>query len=363
MTSMLIIDTTTRGLAVFTANVTRAATGLVVRPGLELPGLGLLAKGSSCQPKDSGGLPVLLIGDGYQARSSAGFVAVTGAIPWQTHPVVGWLGDHGLRVIRPRTARLLGPVSIVEDKASTNSNANTADAVMAGLPLLAATDPRAILIAEGQSDKVSVYRLLPVDPRAEAIASFDLNEVEEEHRAERFEPEAVAASWLRNAYRAHKRQRVLAPLSCARSSVLESAKKVGNTELNELLKTHLSRGFWQTARASTWEVQVIGEAPREGCAVDETVRAVPFTMAQMRAMDELVTAGRQEEANELWKQSAVDLDLPVETWEREFLGLEPVLEAQERPVAPSKLCPEGHLDWECELAGCVHSPRKEGAES
>lgn len=193
MTSMLVIDTTTRTLAVFTANVTRAEAGLVVRPGLELPGLGFFAAGSSwTQPKDSAGLPVLLIGDGYTARSSAGFVSVTGGgLPSQTHPVVGWLGDRGLRVIRPRMARLLGPVRIVEDKASTNSNWGTAAAVHAGLPLLAAADPRAVIIAEGQSDRVAVYRLLPADPRAKAIAPFALEGVEKEHRAEMFSAESV----------------------------------------------------------------------------------------------------------------------------------------------------------------------------
>lgn len=113
MTTMLVVDTSTRDLEMFTANVSRSATGLVVRPALRLPGLAFFARGSGWRSPKETGLPVLLLGDGYQARSSAGFVELRGALPWQTYPVVGWLGDRGLRVIWPRTARLLGSVRVV----------------------------------------------------------------------------------------------------------------------------------------------------------------------------------------------------------------------------------------------------------
>lgn len=340
MTSMLVIDTTSRALAVFTANVTRSATGLVVRPGLEVPGLGFFAKGSAWHsPKSSAGLPILLLGDGYQARSSAGFVSVTGGgLPWQTYPIVGWLGDHGLRVIRPRVARLLGPARIVEDKASTNSNCSTADAVLAGLPLLAAADRRAVVIAEGQSDRVQVYRLLPVDPQAAGIAPFSVGEIEEEHRSDMFAPEAVAGQLLRAAYRANKRAGWLGPLTGARESVLRSAERIRSQELNEFLASHLSRGFWQTARPSTWEVACVGEPAGEGCAVDASVRSVPLTLAQMREMNRLAAEGRQEEADTLWRQSAVDLDLEIEDWERPLLV-----------PAVSAITDDGTPDWERDL--------------
>ena len=207
MTSMLVIDTTSRALAVFTANVTQAPAGLVVRPGLELPGLDFFVGDADWRSPKKSKLPVLLIGEGYSAQSSAGFVSLKGAIPWEKTPIVGWLGDRGLRAIKPLEARLLEPVRMLKDKTFSNSNSGTAQAVLDGLPLLAAADPSAILIAEGQSDRVNVHRLLPATP-GRSIGSVSRDSLDTEHRSELFthlacvESAARAAAWA-----AHDRAR------------------------------------------------------------------------------------------------------------------------------------------------------------
>ena len=207
MTSMLVIDTTSRSLAVFTANVSNAPAGLVIRPGLELPGLGHFLRTADWRSPKITGLPVLLIGDGYQAQSSAGFVSVTGAIPWEKTPIVGWLGDRGLRTVKPIEARLLQPVRMLKDKTFSNSISGTAQAVLDGLPLLAAADPSAVLIAEGQSDRVSVYRLLPVMPE-KRIWNFSRETLEKEHREDLFTHLACVKSAARSAaWAAYRRAR------------------------------------------------------------------------------------------------------------------------------------------------------------
>ena len=243
MTTMLVIDTTTRDLRVFTANVTRSETGIIVREGLELPGLEFLTRGANWRhPKDSGGLPVLLVGDGYDARSSAGFVDVRGPLRrFVEVAIVGTLPmDRALRVHRPRKARLLGPVRFVADSSATNSNWRTASAVCAGLSLLESSDPEAIIIAEGQSDYVRVYRLLPVDPvgtRYRAIAAVEVGDLDEEHRGDMFTPEAVAQVWFRTALRYWTSQDVYGAQSCALRDTLESADKADCREIHTLLES------------------------------------------------------------------------------------------------------------------------------
>ena len=204
MTSMLVIDATARSLAVFTANITNAPAGLVVRPALELPGLDFFIGDADWRSPKITGLPVLLIGDGYSAQSSAGFVRVEGIAPYPAVPIVGWLGDRGLRAIKPCQARLMNPVRLVKDKTFTNSNTGTAEAALEGVTLLAEADRRAIVIAEGQSDRVAVYRLLPATP-GQWIGSVSRGSLDIEHRSELFthlacvKSAARAAAWA--AYR------------------------------------------------------------------------------------------------------------------------------------------------------------------
>ena len=243
MTTMLVIDTTTRGLRVLVAYVTRSETGLVVREALELPGLEFFARGADWRhPKDSNGLPVLLVGDGYDAQTSAGFVDVSGPLRrFAEAPIVGTLPmDRALRVHRPRKARLMGPVRFVAESSASNSNQRTASAVCAGLPILAAADPEAILIAEGQSDYVRVYRLLPVDPVGtpyRGIPRVEVTDLEEEHRGDMFAPEAVARVWFRTALRYWTAQSVHEAQTCALRDTLESADKAGCRAIRALLES------------------------------------------------------------------------------------------------------------------------------
>lgn len=322
MTTMLVIDTTSRAISMGTANVSRSQTGLVVRPGLELPGLAFFAAGADWRSaKTSGGLPVLLIGDGYAARSSAGFVSVTGAVfRYRAHPIVGWLGDRGLRVIRPRVARLLGPVRIVADKTATNSNGSTASAVLDGLPLLAAADHRAVILAEGQSDVARVWRLLPADPAAEWIPPFEVGDLEEEFRSEMFAPEAVAQRLFRAAYRAYVRRQVAGPVGCARESLRKSAERIPEIRF-ALDRLNRSEGDFALGRVrlTTWEQAVLASEPAD--AVWKSVWAegyphVPLTMAQaarLAELDKLESVSEEFEA--LQRADARELDLPIEEWE------------------------------------------------
>lgn len=263
MTTMLVIDTTNRGLTLATANVSRSQTGLVIRPALGLPGLGFFAEGADWRsPKDSAGLPVLLVGEGYQAQSSAGFVSVGGyGLPHQTHPVVGTLGDHGLRVHRPRVARLLGPVRFVAEKSATNSNGRTAEAVRAGLPLLAVADLRSVVIAEGQSDRIRVWRLLPHDSNADRISSFEVAGLDEEFRGEMFAPEEVARRLFRAAYRAEERRGGDYPIMAARQSLSQSAERIPEIRfvLGERAPDWRERTFDHLpVQMTAWELAAIG---------------------------------------------------------------------------------------------------------
>jgi len=206
---MLVIDARSREVATYVANVTRAEAGLVVRKAIELPSLFRLAQGRGWDNPFPTDMPVLVIGQGYQARSSCGFVTVqygTKVEVWhrieddaELHiAVVAMQGDDDrpLRMVRPVEAAVFKCARLIADKVMGNSNCQTADAVSAGVKLLLAADPRAVAIQEGQSDRARVVRLLPDDPKAERLAAFPLEEIEEEHRADRFTAEEVVRSML-----------------------------------------------------------------------------------------------------------------------------------------------------------------------
>lgn len=184
MTTMLTIDTTSRDLAVWTANVTRAECGgLVVRYGLRLPSLGWMVRDRDWRCPLAPDLPVLLIGEGYQARSSAGHVTVHAR--WAPdQAVVGVLDDRALRSVWPCPARILGRTRIVSDGGTGNSNPATAAAVEAGADLLMQVDPTSVIITEGQSDRAGVVRLLPGTPGERFTGT--VVDLDPEHREERF---------------------------------------------------------------------------------------------------------------------------------------------------------------------------------
>lgn len=199
MTAMLVIDTTSRTLAVYTADVTQAETGLVIREGLEIGPLQLLVPGGrDWQNPVETGMPVLVLGDGYQAQSSAGFVRLSGRARGRQAVVVGRLdANRPLRLIRPTPAELFAPGRLMAQRAHSNSNWGTASAALQGVALLDQVQVGLTLV-EGQSDRTSVWRLL--GERGDPLFPF-VGALDPEHRAERFTPAAVGAA----AARAHAR--------------------------------------------------------------------------------------------------------------------------------------------------------------
>lgn len=317
MTTMLVIDTTTRALLAFTANVTRGPSGLVVREAMHLGDLGDLASPSpDGRPTPLGDLPILLIGDGYQSRSSAGFVEVRGHQLMSSWPIVGWMQtDRPLRVIRPRIGRLFVPAELKKVAVATNSNPQTADAARAGAALLANSQRRRtgrrIIISEGQSDWVRTFVLeLPEE------CSLDWDSLHKEHQAERFAPESLARTLFRAAYNAARRDGYTAPVAMARGSLRRSAERV--VALRPLV-VWLGQPYsaYGQGRLTTWEVDTL--LGREG--VWEEVRRYPHIPLSLAQAAELAALDPEsEEYKSLANADARTLDLPLEDWERELLA-------------------------------------------
>jgi hypothetical protein len=212
--SVLVIDARSRELKVFVASATQAQadnpTQLVLRHALDLGNLGALLS-SAHENNFIADMPVLVIGS-YSAMSSAGFTT-TYTHQYSGHSenmdghrkvvVVGGLGEPfgkgGLKVLAlPIAGHLIrGPVEISAVTGAGNSNWNTATAAEAGAKMLAAIDRRQVILAEGQSDVVDVYRLRSVAERGgENKDEYGETRFPAEHQADRFTPYSVTRSML-----------------------------------------------------------------------------------------------------------------------------------------------------------------------
>lgn len=211
--TVLCIDTRTRELKAFTASLTQAASGLVLRVAAQLGGLSDLLP-----PVGTGVLrpqyPVIVLTGGYSAQSSAGFASVLGTERFSRTKVVGGSGfgyekyfDTGTRRVGDGLRRFKAPLEAVLLPADCavellpthgNSNPATADAAVEGLRLLAAR-PGSIVIAEGQSDWTRGY-LIRVPRRTDrgCYGQYDWlaggMEIPSEHRTDVFSEEAVAVN-------------------------------------------------------------------------------------------------------------------------------------------------------------------------
>lgn len=161
----LVIDSRSRKVTTYTANVTKTGFGgLVIRQAMELPSIMFMASGHDWQNPLYIDLPVIIIGNGYQAQSSAGHVRILEGMRCRatSKTVVGILPYGGSFIRVNLQARLLPPCKLIKSEVFGNSNTSTAAAVFGGLKLLLQADPRALLIEEGQSDSCGVIRLLPL---------------------------------------------------------------------------------------------------------------------------------------------------------------------------------------------------------
>lgn len=206
MTTMLVVDTTTRELDAWTASVTRAQAGFVIRLGAEVGTLESLTERCG-----SVNMPVLLVGDGYQARSSAGFVSVLDN-HWRAvdcPPVIAVLNpDKGFRV-RPQAARLLPGGTVWFEKVHTFSNSNpaSAEAAIEGIKLMSSMNPDDTFVVEGQSDRLWACRIHSSDRDAPSVSVTDISP---EHRVDQFTLQAVLrrrlgfAQWLEESHCIHR---------------------------------------------------------------------------------------------------------------------------------------------------------------
>lgn len=207
------IDTCSRELHVFTASMTRVAEsgGLVLRMGAQLGRLTELLAAGNGQLRLN--MPLVVVGGGYAARSSDGFVGlhIPGYMP--RVEVVGGAGfgyekylesgeyrrvGDGLRRFPAPWPALLLPAGCVVEAVLTHGNSNpaTAAAAAAGLELLAGPD--AVVVTEGQSDWTRGYRvqaprnLTTGEPGRIDRLTVDAESIPPEHRAEMFTAEAAA---------------------------------------------------------------------------------------------------------------------------------------------------------------------------
>jgi len=128
MSNLLVIDATRRDLPVFMASVTEAiptvvgygqASRLVLRNAMDL--------GSLCELGTiEAGLPVLVLGEGYSARSSCGYVALhntsyPAATPVEVVGLRGfpWMHHKGLKPVRPVKAYLVSNCAAIKRLPST----------------------------------------------------------------------------------------------------------------------------------------------------------------------------------------------------------------------------------------------------
>lgn len=189
--TILTIDTRTRELKVASVSVTKTEMGLVLRKGAEIGCLKDVCAG--LVGKDYW---YLILGSGYQAQSSAGFVrlmvesffdstpAIVGACGFGRTPTEGnslratsfsWKGKLVFGKIRKLDLRI-------------ESNVAATAAAIEGLKILARV-PGQNVIVEGQSDRLSAWAI--------SASKAEIPEFPLEHRAEMFTSEKLVEAAFR----------------------------------------------------------------------------------------------------------------------------------------------------------------------
>lgn len=158
----IFIDTFQRELGVYAVSVTETAKGLVLRKAATLEDFPLRE------------VPLMIVrAEGYEARSSAGFVSVhpgEGAVRAQVIGLCGfpWIG--GLRAIAPMSVVVVGDAMVKDIDTHKNLNTATAEAAKELLPLCT----RGTLLMQGQSNYVEAFEISGSLP--------DLSDIPKEHR-------------------------------------------------------------------------------------------------------------------------------------------------------------------------------------
>lgn len=197
MTTMYTIDTTTRALEVGVAEVTKCDLGTIVRPQVMLGRLeDLVANATREQPLRLD-YPVLLVGGGYRARSSAGFVSVDTWNRWYpaTCVVAGEYRRTGdIRPHRPVHGGILPPCTVWADGQFGWSNEAAAS-------ILLQQNPGEVVITEGQSNWARGYHLAAPEGAWQTFDFDNVVEVEWSHKVLRaLSPENYATGSARPAH-------------------------------------------------------------------------------------------------------------------------------------------------------------------
>lgn len=232
----LYINTTDRLLPTSFVSVTKSSTGLVIRKALSGPNLFSMRDGMIP-------MPVIIPVNGYQARSSAGFVKIFWGV-MQSDFIVGECGfprrgendsaPAPLRLTRePLPCVVLARGAFISQvETHHNSNCRTRDASMKGIEWMVAQEGCVncpVWIMEGQSDHVRAIRIAP---------NRDVTSVEfpPEHRDDMFTPEAIVRKTLcRGGWRYESQEGVEAAMLCRCAHYIS-----GTEDRNSVL----SRNVW-----------------------------------------------------------------------------------------------------------------------
>ena len=165
MTNVLVIDTSERSLPTFVASATQVGNSsrLVLRHAADGPSLERIS--ISGIPNTT--MPVLLVGGGYKAQSSEGFVRVNADGPSQEVWVVGAAGCLGANALRAlgvaQRAVLLPPSSIMKGVCrGGKTNRQVKEAVEAAASLFGKV-ARVTTLMEGQSNRADTFIFKPVE--------------------------------------------------------------------------------------------------------------------------------------------------------------------------------------------------------
>lgn len=186
-----MIDATDRKLPVWTASVTEAKGGLVLRKAMRTGQLEELVEKRAFNSS----LPIIVMGE-YSAKESAGFTSQIGGRHFKEVSVVGGAGfgyvpkggmtvrGNPLRQFKKSFRAVLCPKGtfVRQIEMYRGSNWGVADAALEGLKALSLLNEHFVL-AEGQSDYVRGFEF--VSPKGE----HEYPEFKPEHRAWIFDPE------------------------------------------------------------------------------------------------------------------------------------------------------------------------------